>query len=128
MLKLRRVRTLAHVALIAMTFLGSSAIVSADQWFDSYGRLTRNDELAHFSNFAVYLRDHPEMIGYIALCNGPNDLNSVLMRDKRRAVNFIVSQFKIRRSRFKIINYGRCGETMTILQPWDKSTTPPKFF
>jgi hypothetical protein len=128
MLNLRNVKTVALVAVLAMTFLGSSIVVSADQWFDSYGSLTRNDELAHFANLAVYMRDHPEVIGYIAFCRGPRDRNSDLMRRKTHGVDFIVARFKIPRSQLKIINYGHCHETMTILQPMDKSKPVPKFF
>lgn len=121
-------RALAIVAVVVVVCLGVTRAVWADQWFDSYGRLSINDERARLANLASFLRDQPEMVGYIAFCAGPNDRSSVLMRHKTSSVDFIVSHFDIAKSRFKIINYGRCSETTTILQPIDKMKPAPQFF
>ena len=36
-----------------------------DQWFDSYGDLSWEDEKVHLDNFAIALQHDPESIGYI---------------------------------------------------------------
>ena len=128
MRKVQKVRTLTVLAVLMGTCFGSAVIVSADEWFDSYGKLSKNDEFARFANLATYLRKNPETIGYVAFCNGPKDRNSDVMRQKSRGVDFAVTQFNISRSRFKLINYGLCAETKTILQPIDKTKPPPRFF
>ena len=114
--------------IIVLGTLVSTSTVSADQWFDSYGKVSGNDELARFSNLAFFLQDHPETVGYIAFCTSKTESNADVFRQKTRGVNFVVSRFHLRRSRFKIINYGPCAKTRTILQPIDKTKQVPSFF
>src|ERR1700741_1269446 len=42
----------------------------ADQWFDSYGDLSWEDEKAHLDNFAIALQNDPDSIGYIIVYAG----------------------------------------------------------
>jgi hypothetical protein len=123
-----KIRTITVVVVLAITCFAPVFLVAADEWFDSFGRLSKNDELARFTRLAVFLREHPETIGFIAFCTGPHDRNSTQMHQKTRGINFIVSRFKIPRSRIRVIDYGRCRETTTILEPVDRAKPIPQFF
>jgi len=105
-----------------------SPLVSATEWFDSFAKLSRNDEKARLYNFGLSLRMNPDTIGYIAYCVGPKDSRAEIKDRKEWGAKYLVSDIKIPKSRIRIVDSGPCKETWTILQPWPKTDPPPKFF
>lgn len=43
---------------------------AVDEWFDSYGDISWEDEKAHLDNFAIALQRDPNTIGYIIVYAG----------------------------------------------------------
>ena len=41
-----------------------------DEWFDSYGNISWEDEKAHLDNFAIALQQDQDLIGYIIVYAG----------------------------------------------------------
>ena len=89
----------------------------ADQWFDSYGDLSWEDEKAHLDNFAIALQNDPDSIGYIIVYAGRRSCVGEAKDRALRAKKYLVQTRAIEASRIKLID-GRYREELTvILQP-----------
>lgn len=111
-------------ALLGVLFVQTA---SADGWFDTYGKVEWKVEQFHLFNFAVFLQNDPEMIGYIGY-NWRNDAEREEMRRRtKRAVIYLTSKLKIDRAQIVIIDGGKQKEARTVLQPVAKGLKSPDF-
>jgi len=88
-----------------------------DQWFDSYGDLSWEDEKVHLDNFAIALQHDPESIGYIIVYAGRRACVSEAKDRALRAKQYVVETRGIQASRIKWIDGGYREELTTVLQP-----------
>jgi hypothetical protein len=102
--------------------------VYADQWFDRYGNISWQDERAHLANFAVYLQQHAEKLGYIASCSVDKNARAKARKRLKSAKKYLMSEFKLPAERIRIVFGQKCVENTTILEPLDKGSPPMKFF
>ena len=93
---------------------------TADQWFDSYGDLSWEDEKAHLDNFAIALQHDPNLIGHIIVYAGKRACANEGKDRALRAKKYMVETRGIQESRVKWIDGGYREELTVILQP-----TPP---
>ncbi len=89
----------------------------ADQWFDSYGDLSWEDEKAHLDNFAIALQNDPDSIGYIIVYAGRRSCVGEAKDRALRAKKYLVQTRAIEASRIKWIDGGYREELTVILQP-----------
>jgi hypothetical protein len=103
-------------------------VAHADQWFDSYGKVPWAEEKLHLDNFAMHLKDNPDMIGYVAFYVGKNDKEANTQKRVVRAKNYLLhGRTKIDKERIIVVNAGKREETRTVLQPVLKANPPPSF-
>lgn len=88
-----------------------------DQWFDSYGNLSWEDEKAHLDNFAIALQHDPDSIGYIIIYAGRRACVDEAEDRALRAKKYVVETRGIQESRIKWIDGGYREELTVILQP-----------
>jgi hypothetical protein len=93
----------------------------ADQWFDSYGNLSWDDEKAHLDNFAISLQHDPNLIGYIIVYAGRRACVDEAKDRALRAKKYVVETRGIQESRVKWIEGGYREELTVILQPIPRS-------
>jgi hypothetical protein len=101
--------------------------VKVDQWFDYYGDITWQEEKAHLINFALYLRQNPDEVGYIAFHIGKKDKSKEVKSRIKKAKKYLISELKIKENRIITVDAGRAEETIIILQPVSKNMSPPDF-
>lgn len=89
----------------------------ADQWFDSYGNLSWENEKAHLDNFAIALQHDPDLIGYIIVYAGRRACVGEAKDRALRAKKYVVETRGIQESRIKWIDGGYREEPTVILQP-----------
>jgi hypothetical protein len=85
--------------------------------FDEYADLRFNDEKARLDNFAIQLQQEPGAQGYYVIfgsCEGEADQRSA------RAVDYLVNNRGIERSRITVVN-GGCREQLTV-ELWIRPT------
>ena len=108
-------------AFIVLVSLGSSSRTNdecvADQWFDSYGDLSWEDEKAHLDNFAIALQNYPDSIGYIIVYAGRRSCVGEAKDRALRAKRYLVQTRATEASRIKLIDGGYREELTVILQP-----------
>lgn len=88
-----------------------------DQWFDSYGNLTWNDEKAHLDNFAIALQHDPNLIGYIIVYAGRRACLGEAKDRALRAKKYMIAVRAIPENRLKWIDGGYQEDLTVILQP-----------
>lgn len=89
----------------------------ADQWFDSYGNLSWENEKAHLDNFAIALQHDPDLIGYMIVYAGRRACVGEAKDRALRAKKYVVEMRGIPESRIKWIDGGYREELTVILQP-----------
>lgn len=89
----------------------------ADQWFDSYGNLSWDDEKARLDNFAIALQHDPNLIGYVIVYAGRRACVDEAKDRALRAKKYLVDSRGIQESRLKWIDGGYREELTVILQP-----------
>lgn len=104
-----------------------SEFVRADQWFDSYGKLPWAEERLRLDNFAMFLRQNRDTIGYIAFYVGDCDSESDINTRVQRAKDYLVRDRKIDKVRIVVIHAGERKETKIVLHPVLKTLPPPSF-
>ena len=88
-----------------------------DQWFDSYGNISWEDEKAHLDNFAIALHQDPNLIGYIIVYAGRRACVGEAKDRALRAKKYVVETRGIQESRIKWIDGGYREELIVVLQP-----------
>lgn len=110
------------------SLLWPSAFTRADQWFDSYGKISWAEERARLDSFAKFLKEKPDMIGYMAFYVGESDSEAEIEKHVIQAQNHVVcGRLKIEKERIVIVNAGKRAETKFVLQPVLKTLPPPDF-
>lgn len=94
--------------------------VAADGHFDSYLKLPWKYEMARLDNFAIYLRQNPERVGYIVFLVGEKDSYKKVKARINRSVKYLIEYHKYDKNKLTVIYAGKLENTMTILQPDDK--------
>ena len=103
------------VSLVGFTRTNDDCV--ADQWFDSYGDLSWEDEKAHLDNFAIALQNYPDSIGYIIVYAGRRSCVGEAKDRALRAKRYLVQTRATEASRIKLIDGGYREELTVILQP-----------
>jgi hypothetical protein len=88
-----------------------------DQPFDSYGDIPWEEEKAHLDNFAVALRQDPELVGYIIVYAGRRARVGEARDRAQRAKKYVVETRGIPEGRIKGLDGGHREEFTVILQP-----------
>ena len=96
-----------------------------DQWFDSYGDLSWEDEKAHLDNFAIAMQHDPELVGYIIVFAGRRACVGEAKDRALRAKKYIVETRGIQKNRIKRIDGGYREELTVILQPSPRGKPKP---
>ena len=114
---------LASACVVVISIVGFARIshrlltAMSDQWFDSYGNISWEDEKAHLDNFAIALRQDPNLIGYIIVYAGRRACVGEARDRALRAKKYVVETRGITESRLKWIDGGYREELTVILQP-----------
>lgn len=105
----------------------SEAIVAFDQWFDSYERTTWGQERLRLDDFAVFLNNDRQSIGYVAIYALPqekkNEINGRVVRIRRH----LTEKRGVDAKQLVIIVAGRHEKGLTILQPVKQGSVRPNF-
>jgi hypothetical protein len=128
-MRINKQRLISFLLIIATAFSMTSfpKTVEADDYYDSYGNILWEDEILHLDNFSVYLQQDANAIGYIAFLVGKGDSYKKIKTRIDRAVRYLTKDRKLNKARLVIIYAGNNDETKTILQPYDKNLSAPKF-
>ena len=89
----------------------------ADQWFDSYGELSWEEEKAHLDNFAIALQQDSNLIGNIIVYAGRRSCKNEAKDRALRAKRYLTKTRSIQASRIKWSDGGYREELAVILQP-----------
>ena len=90
---------------------------TVDQWFDSYGDISWEDEKVHLDNFAIALQHDRDTIGYIIVYAGRRACAGEIKARALRATKYLVETRGTQASRIKWIDGGYREELTVILQP-----------
>jgi hypothetical protein len=119
-------------AIILVSVLASLGFVRNDsptnqEAFDEYKTfISWNFERANLDNFAIYLRNHPETIGYIAFYVGKKDSAKKVRSRIEKSKRYLIEKRGIARKRLVVIFAGELTNySTTVLQPLDKSLPRP---
>jgi hypothetical protein len=74
--------------------------------FDAYGKIPRNDEQARLDNFSIWLRDQPQMKGYILVYGAKDFPSRKALRWAHRAKDYLVRRRAMKPNRIAIIDGG----------------------
>ena len=74
--------------------------------FDAYGKIRRNDEQARLDNFSIWLRDQPQMKGYILVYGAKDFPSRKALRWAHRAKDYLVRRRAMKANRIAIIDGG----------------------
>jgi hypothetical protein len=106
------------VSVLDFTRANDGSLTSvADQWFDSYGDLSWEDEKIHLDNFAIELQNYPDLFGYIIVFAGRRACVGESRNRALRAKKYVTEIRGIQASRIKWIDGGYREELTVILQP-----------
>jgi len=92
--------------------------------YDSYGSIPWADEKAHLDNFALFLEQQKDTVGYIIAYGGRRSCANEARDRARRARAYVVSR-GIPASRLKWIDGGYREEATVVLQPASRSVPKP---
>jgi hypothetical protein len=114
---------LASVCVVVISLLGlartSHRLLTAtsDQWFDSYGNISWENEKARLDNFAVALQQDSNLTGNIVIYAGKRSCANEAKDRALRAKKYVVETRGIHESRVKWVDGGYREELTVILQP-----------
>ncbi len=108
--------------------------VKADSLFDTYypNKISWLIEReAHLFNFAIALKDDPQLIGYIYVFTTKNESQSKVRLRTNRAVRYLTKtsplRVRIEKSRIVVLYIKQADESKIILQPTPKGMPPIDF-
>ena len=121
------IRTIAMLTMIVVVSDTHSAALKVDQYFDSYGELSWEEETFRLDNLARFLQLKRDFVGYIAFYTGKKDKSGRIKERVERAKDYLVCKRKIDEARIIIVDAGSKAETQTILHPVHKDAPTPDF-
>lgn len=101
--------------------------LAVDQWFDSYGHLPWDEEKLHLDNFAIHLKQNPNMKGYIVFYIGKDIDAKEASTRIARVKDYLLCTRDVDPMRIVIVDKGSREKTRTILQPVLADKQPPDF-
>ncbi len=119
-----KIITLIGCSLVGMII--TSAVVAenysypvslVDEYFDSYGNLSWEDEQAHLDGFAFELQSNEHLVGYIIVYAGRQSCVDEAKERALRAKEYLVKTRGIQANRIKWIDGGYREKLTVILQP-----------
>ncbi len=111
---------------ILISLFFGARIVVADSPFSVYsGNASKEEEIVFLDNFAIYLTEHPEMVGYIAYFSSEKRSASRLKKRVNRAVKYLSERRGIDIKRLIVIYGGRNERSKVVLQPTPQGAPPP---
>ena len=90
---------------------------TVDEWFDSYGDISWEDEKTHLDNFAIALQRDANTIGYVIVYAGRRACENESKDLALRATKYLVETRGIQASRIKWTDSGYREKLTVILQP-----------
>lgn len=116
--------------IIAFTFASANdyrepRIAAPDEFFDSYGNISWDDEKARLDNFAIELQHDPNLIGYIVVYAGRHACYGEAPDRALRAKEYIEKIHSFRENQIKWIDGGYREELTVILQPLPRDAPEP---
>jgi hypothetical protein len=114
---------LASACVVVISLLGlartSHRLLTAmsDQWFDSYGNISWENEKARLDNFAIALQQDSNLTGNIVIYAGKRSCANEAKDRALRAKKYVVETRGIHESRVKWVDGGYREELTVILQP-----------
>lgn len=90
---------------------------TVDEWFDSYGDISWEDEKAHLDNFVIALQNDLGRTGYIIVYAGRRSCENQSKDRALRAKKYLVETRGIPARRIKWIDGGYREDQTVILQP-----------
>lgn len=88
-----------------------------DQWFDSYGALSWEEEKAHLDNFAIALQENSNLVGNIIVYAGRRSCANEAKERAIRAKKYLMETRNIKESQIKWLDGGYRENLTIILQP-----------
>ncbi len=120
-LKLIQIVLIGGIALVACVGFTTTNVgwvtSAADQWFDSYGNLSWDEEKAHLDNLAITLQHDSNLIGYLIVYAGRRACSGEAKDRALRAKKYMVETRGIEENRIKWIDGGYREELIVFLQP-----------
>ena len=92
---------------------------------DEYGRLSWSDERARLDNFAIEVKDYPEVVGYVVCYGGRVGREGEAVRRCTRAKNYLVGYRGLDAARVQTIDGGFREVSEVELWALPAGVTPP---
>jgi hypothetical protein len=126
-----KIIVLTIVFLVLTPLLGLKS-VAADSVFDRYkSNISWNEETAHLDNFASFLGQNPEYIGYIFVFTNEAESTKKSQSRANRALKYLTKnlpiKYRIQKSRIVVIYKTKSEKSEVILQPIHKNLPQPDF-
>lgn len=122
-------RTFLFALLVSAAFVGivgRAAATKVDSPFAVYsGNLAWEDEVVFLDNFAIYLKRHPEMIGYVGFYSDARMSRRKLEDRMDRSIRYLRKTRKIPKGRVQARYLGIAEDSQIVLQPLNKDKNPP---
>ena len=121
------IRTIAVITVIVVAFDTQFGASKMDEYFESYGELSWEEETLRLDNLAHFLQLKRDFVGYIAFYTGKKDNSGRVKERVGRAKDYLVCRRKIDEARIITVDAGQRAETQTILHPAPKDAPTPNF-
>jgi len=116
---------IALLSVVSFTKTNSGLLTSVhDQWFDTYGSVSWEDEQAHLDNFAIALQQDSNLIGNIIVYAGRRSCANEARDRAIRAKKYVTETRGIQERRVKWLDGGYREEPTVILQPVPPGAPP----
>lgn len=108
------VRTGFVLVIFTSVFLVARPVV-ADEWFDSYGLISWEQERGRLDNFAIALKREKDMIGYIIFYTGEGKDAADIENSQNKSIEYLICRWNIPEDRLRLENAGPAEVTTIIL-------------
>jgi len=112
-------------ALVAVSAHSMNSVLTVDEYFDSYGDVSWEEEKAHLDNFGIALQRDSNIIGYIIVYAGHRACLGEAQDRALRAKQYVVKIHGIEESRVMWIDGGHREKLTTVLQPIERGALKP---
>jgi hypothetical protein len=93
--------------------------------FDTYSNIPHADERARLDNFSIWLRQQPQMKGYILVYASKQFTSTSAMLQAKNAMEYLVKVRRLNRKRLKIVEGGYREQFQIELYILPESAGPP---
>lgn len=107
-------------ALVTVSGHSVNSVLTVDEYFDSYGDVSWEEEKVHLDNLGIALQRDSDMIGYIIVYAGQRACLGEAQDRALRAKQYVVQIHGIEESRVISIDGGHREKLTTVLQPIER--------